>query len=205
MGFQILIEELGAERLEREILPKAFRGTPYLDLLDPARYDASGRKMGEPPELRRIKWMFNHFMSQAFKREKLDEMFCEYLGGGYAEEKYAREWFMSGVELCEMAAAGMEIASHTATHPPFDVSGVGDIRVECAGSLQRLREAVLGATICSFGWPFGGEFRPTAREVVSDFYESGWNFHSKLTEMPENPYADLMDIPRLNEQVFLPA
>ena len=203
IGFQILIERLGPRRLETEILPKAFQGTPYLDLLDPKRYDVSGRKMGEPPELRRIKWAFNHWPPQAFKREKLDELFAEYLGEG-SQERCVREWFMSDEQLREMAGAGMEIGSHTRTHHALDVTGLEDIEQELEASRRRLRKEVSGAAARSFAWPFGGDFRPAARKLAANWYESAWNFRSALTKMPEGVYDDLTDIPRLNEQVFSP-
>lgn len=203
IGFQILIELLGAERLEKEILPNVFRGTPYLDLLDPKRYDASNRKMGEVPEFRRIKWMFNHWPSQAFKREKLDEIFAEYVGVG-SQERYANEWFMSGNELREMAAAGMEIASHTVTHPALDVTGLADIEHELATAKRRLTDEIPGATVSSFAWTFGGQFRSAARQIAGKYYVSAWNFLSSLDQMPETIYGDLTDIPRFHEKVFLP-
>jgi peptidoglycan/xylan/chitin deacetylase (PgdA/CDA1 family) len=202
IGFQILIAELGAERLEREILPKVFAGTPYLDLLDPKRYDASGRKMGEAEEMRRIKWMFNHWPSQAFKQEKLDEMFYDYLGPN-SQKKFVREYFISRDELHKMQESGMEIASHTETHPALDVTGRDDI----FGELRLSQQAIRGITRSnpeSFAWTFGGKFRPETREIVAIFFKSAWNFHSGLKEMPERPYHDLTDIPRLHEQVFNP-
>lgn len=203
IGFQILIELLGAERLEKEILPKMLKGIPYLDLLDPQRYDVSDRKMGEAPELRRIKWMFNHWPSQAFKQEKLNEMFAEYIGEG-SQERYAREWFMSGNDLRELAAADMEIASHTVTHPALDVTGIDDIEQELRVSQQRLFDEV-GSPVNSFAWTFGGQFRLAARQLTTRYYASAWNFFSTLKEMRESVYDDLTDIPRLHEQTFLPA
>lgn len=202
IGFQILIDRLGAERLESEILPRVFEDTPYLDLLDPKRYDASGRKMGEAPQLRRIKWMFNHWPSQALKQEKLDEMFAEYMGEG-SQERFARDWFMSGDELREMQANGMEIASHTVTHPPLDVTGLTEIEMELKTSGTRLSDE-LSRSIDSFAWPFGGKFRSVARQIAGKNYVSAWNFLSANKEMPEKIYDDLTNIPRLHEQVFLP-
>lgn len=203
IGFQILIELLGAERLEKDILPAIFRGTPYLDLLDPKRYDASDRKKGEAVEMRRIKWMFNHWAAQSFKQEKMDEMFAEYVGDG-SQERYAREWFMTADELREMAGLGMEIASHTVTHPALDVTGLKDIEEELRNSKDRLQEVIPGRSVKSFAWTFGGQFRKSARDLAGKFYSSGWNFLSGLTEMPRDPYQDVTDIPRINEMVFLP-
>lgn len=202
IGFQILIEKLGAERLEKEILPNIFAGTPYLDLLDHARYDANGRKMGEVPEMRRIKWMFNHWPSQAFKRDKMDEIFSEYVGEG-EQKKLAESWFMNADQLLEMHKDGMEIASHSVSHPPFDVSGLDEIRAEAALAQKHLA-IVLGSAPRTFAWTFGGKYTEKTRKVVSSVYDSAWNFLSALKAMPENVYSDLSDIPRLHEQVFLP-
>ncbi|OGZ15130.1 MAG: hypothetical protein A3J08_02605 [Candidatus Lloydbacteria bacterium RIFCSPLOWO2_02_FULL_51_11] len=204
IGFQILIELLGAKRLEEEILPKVFQGTPYVDLLDAKRYDATGRKVGEVEEFRRIKWMFNHWPAQAFKQEKIDEMFAEYVGEG-SQEQYTREWFMSGNELRVMATADMEITSHTVSHPALDVTGLADIEQELAVSRRRLMDEVPGAKVHSFGWTFGGKFRPAVQKIAMRHYASAWNFLSARTYAPERMYENLADIPRLHEQVFSPA
>lgn len=202
IGLHILIDRLGSDRIEREVLPKMFEGTSYLDLLDAKRYDASGREMDEPPELRRIKWAFNHWPPQAFKQEKLDEIFEEYLGEG-SQEQFARDWFMSGEELREMARAGMEIGSHSMTHPALDITGLADIEYELAASQRRLSEELAGTTICSLAWPFGGYFRPRARQIARHYYAAAWNFLAGCTLMPEDPYGNLTDIPRVSEQVYL--
>lgn len=201
IGFQILIAKLGAERMEKEILPDVFAGTPYLDLLDPKRYDATGRKVGETEDMRRIKWMFNHWPSQAFKRDKIDEMFTRFLGEG-AQETLASEWFMNTGELAEMERHGMEIASHTVSHPPLDVAGFEEIERELSESKQHLLER-LGRAPSTFGWTFGGKFNAAVQKIAHQHYKSSWNFLSALKEMPSTPYA-IDDIPRLHEAVFLP-
>src|SRR3989344_5443824 len=170
IGFQILIELLGAKRLEEEILPKVFQGTPYVDLLDAKRYDATGRYVGEG-----------------------------------SQEQYTREWFMSGNELRVMATADMEITSHTVSHPALDVTGLADIEQELAVSRRRLMDEVPGAKVHSFGWTFGGKFRPAVQKIAMRHYASAWNFLSARTYAPERMYENLADIPRLHEQVFSPA
>lgn len=204
IGFQILIDLFSAQLLEREILPKVFAGTPFVDWLDPAKTPGveDTKKLGEPREFRRIKWMFNHCVPQAIKIEKLDEMFEEYLGRG-SQVKFVREYFMSRAELAQMSRSGMEIASHTATHPALDVTGLDEISDEMELSQQAIRE-ITGISPKSFAWPFGGKFRYEARRIAGDWYKSAWNFHSGLKVMPPRPYTDLTDIPRLHEQVFNP-
>lgn len=201
IGFQILVAKLGAERMEKEILPDVFAGTPYLDLLDAKRYDATGRKVGETEDMRRIKWMFNHWPAQAFKRDKINEMFARFLGDG-AQEALASEWFMNAEELAEMHRQGMEIASHTVSHPPLDVSGLEEIERELSESKRHIHEH-LGHAPVTFGWTFGGKFSAAVQKIAHAHYESSWNFLSALKAMPDAPYA-IDDVPRLHEQVFLP-
>jgi len=202
IGLQILIDALGIVRLEKEIFPKVLVGTPYLDLLDERRYDASGRKMGDPQELRRVKWMFNHWPSQSFKRDILDEIFTTYIGEG-SEERLCRERFMSEAHLREMHASGMEIGSHTVTHPAMNILGRAEIESELKDSRRRIERELGGTGIVSFAWPFGGRFRDVTRRLVGTYYETGWNYDSTLSHMPEAPYADLTDIPRMNENMFM--
>jgi peptidoglycan/xylan/chitin deacetylase (PgdA/CDA1 family) len=203
IGFQILIEILGAERLKREVLPEVFKGTPYLDLLNPMLYDATGKKIGEPIELRRIKWMFNHWPSQEFKRDCIALMFEEFVGKG-TEEQYAKRWFMQEEELLILRRDGMEIGAHTHTHPPFDIAGCAEVSVECRES-QEVLESVTGDYVTTFAWPFGGQFREEVVAKVSGYFNSAWNFYSGLTHMPQNVYGNLYNIPRLNEAVFDPS
>lgn len=203
IGFQILIRELGAERLKNEILPDVFQGTPYADLLDPNRYDDTNRKIGEPKEFRRIKWVFNHFPSQAFKIEIMDHMFNMYLGPT-AQKNFAEQWFINAKELQHLRNNGMEIASHTVSHPSFDISGLQEVEKEAKQSKTSLEE-LLGCPVKTFGWPFGGYFRPGVKAIIANFYKSAWNFYGRQDQLPAEPYADLYDIPRLNETAFNPA
>ena len=153
--------------------------------------------------MRRIKWMFNHFPAQAFKTEKLDEMFDEYVGLG-EQDRLARAWFMTEDELKKMSGHGMEIGSHTETHPALDVTGLADIETELTISRRALSALLGGMEIESFAWTFGGVFRPRALQMARGLYQSAWNFHSALKEMPCNPYYDLCNIPRIHEQAYLP-
>ncbi|MFH1522516.1 MAG: polysaccharide deacetylase family protein, partial [Patescibacteria group bacterium] len=62
IGFQILIQELGADKIRKEILPEFLKGTGYVGLLDPKRYNIREDKKPELEEFRLIKWIFNHFL-----------------------------------------------------------------------------------------------------------------------------------------------
>ena len=202
IGFQALIVKLGAERLEKEILPKVFEGTPFVDLLDSklAPWIEDTKKLGEARGLRRIKWMFNHCVPQALKREKLEEMFEEYVGPR-AETALVQEYFMDRSDIQALARAGMEIGSHTVTHPDLTVTGVDEIEIELGQSAATLLEMV---SVLSFAWTFSSDIRSKARAVADRHYDSSWNFRSAWNKLPENLYHDLTDIPRLHEQVFNP-
>jgi len=203
IGFQVLIDRLGAEKLKDEILPKVFQGTPYLDLLDPDRYDNTGRKAGEPEEMRGMKWMFNHFPSQAFRQEMLDAMLEEHLAPG-SQQRIAAKWFMTAEQLKKMQGNGMEIASHTVSHPPFDISGMDEVRNEVYAAKNTLRD-LLEVEVPTFGWPFGGEFRASVVAVVRDHHQSAWNFYGDFSLFPKaRLYENLYNIPRVNEQAFQP-
>ena len=196
IGLQILIERLGAKRMEFEILPKMLAGTPYSTLLDPARYDIHDAKSGEAPEARRIKWVFNHFLPQSFKRDLIARMFSEYLGEN-AQEKIISEWFMSTEEIREMDRCGMEISPHSHTHPPFDISGLSEVKWEMVESKNCLAR-ILGKAPITFGYPFGGKYQQSIKTLALKHYTSSWNYlPGKIKIMPVPPY-ELGDMPRLN-------
>jgi peptidoglycan/xylan/chitin deacetylase (PgdA/CDA1 family) len=174
IALQVLIRELGAERLEFEILPRVLRGMPYATLLDPKRYDIADAKKPEPPETRRIKWVFNHFLPSSLKVDLVREIFGDYLGKD-AEKRFCREFFMTSEEIRDMVDGGMDFGSHTVWHPPFDICGLGDVELEARESRQQLM-AVVGKLVTVFGWPFGGCYKDRIKAVVAEYYDGAWNF-----------------------------
>ncbi len=194
IGFQILIDQLGAERIEKEILPDLLKETWYRVLfgLDPNHY---GAKKGEPPEMRLIKWIFNHFLPQSFKMDLISEMFARYIGQN-AERSMVRRWFLTDTELREMDREGMEIASHSHTHPDFAACGLTEIETEMIRSKEALKNVLPRTTIETFGWPFGGAYRQSVINLAARHYASAWNFMSARSMPAEyNPH----NIPRLHE------
>ncbi|MEA3272488.1 MAG: polysaccharide deacetylase family protein [Patescibacteria group bacterium] len=197
IAFQILIKELGAEKLEFDLLPRVLKGTPYATLLDSNRYNIGDAKARDTKENRRIKWVFNHFLPTSLKVDIIDELFESTLGVD-AQVKFCRELFMSGEEMREMAQNGMDFLSHTVTHPPLNICGLGDVDVEARDS-QKALENLLEKPIRIFGWPFGGEFKQSVKDVVARYYDGAFNF-VLAKKMPECPYNDIYDIPRLDQQ-----
>lgn len=209
IGFQIAIEKLGDEHLRYKILPQLLEEYglfSYGRLLEKERFDYSGMKMGEPPELRLIKAVFNHFLPPSLQQEFIRKIY-ERCGVGEEVELVSR-WFMDKEELWLMARSGMEIASHTVRHPWLNMIGEEEIFDEAVRSQKQIfRTAAMEPR--TFAYPFGGAVpRVEARVAVARAgYSSAWNFWSSWKKLPDDPheiYANLYNIPRLNEQVFNP-
>lgn len=73
--------------------------------------------------------------------------------------------------LREMADSGMEIGSHTLSHPRLTKLSRGEIRREVFESKQRLEQA-LGRKCPSFCYPFGDHNRAVINTVKEAGYES---------------------------------
>lgn len=202
IGFQIAINKLGAERLEKEIFPALFDEYglwSYRRLLDRARFDHSEMKMGEPPEFRLIKTIFNHFLPPSLQAELIEKIFDRHISESMSD--LARDWFMSREELAQMASWGMEIAGHSVKHPWLSMIGKEEIELEARLSRSALTE-VTGKEVTSFAWTFGlSTPRSEAMEAVARAgYSSAWNFWTELADVPEGEfYGDMFDIPRFNE------
>lgn len=209
IGFQIAIDKLGPDRLREEILPSLFNEYglfSYQRLLESGKFDYSGMKMGEPENMRLIKAVFNHFVPPSLQAELIAKIFARHIPG--AEAEIVREWFMSAEELVKMSAAGMEIASHSVRHPWLSMIGESEIEAETRASCVKIAE-ITGRDAATFAWTFGASV--PRREAQAAVRRSGclsaWNFWSAgwaIERLQENTYGNLMDVPRLHEQVFLP-
>lgn len=192
-GIQLLVSKLGEARMEqilRERLP-----APYNDLMDPQRYDITGYKLGERPERRRIYQVFAHVLPHALQRDLIAEWFAEFIADGMMEA-YVREICMKPEELRVMVRRGMEVASHSVSHPLMSALGTHEVETEALESKRHLEE-LLGQTVQSFAWPYGGVITSQIREIISRPYASAWNYRN-AEAMPPEPH-DLWDMPRLNE------
>lgn len=77
---------------------------------------------------------------------------------------------MTWVEVKEMKNSGMEIGSHTKTHPYLDdVTDPKTLEGE-VGESRRILEGELGMTIDSFAYPFGEHASSTIAEVENSGY-----------------------------------
>jgi peptidoglycan/xylan/chitin deacetylase (PgdA/CDA1 family) len=110
---------------------------------------------------------------------------------GWIDE--ARSGVIGWAECRELAAGGMEIGSHSVTHPHFTQLSQSEAEAELTGSRTRV-EAELGRPCVHFACPFGqpGEdFRPDRDPALSR--KAG--YQSFLTTIPrraraaDNPWA----------------
>lgn len=173
IAFQILIRELGADKIREEILPNFLAGTGYAGLLDPERYDIRDDKKPEPEEFRLIKWIFNHFLPASLQTDFIEETFAAC--GLKSEESYCQEMFMRPDELLAMSENGMDIASHTHTHPLLAICGKNDVILQLVESRAILTDLLSCAPTC-FSWPFGGEIPARAKAVAPYYYQAAWNW-----------------------------
>jgi len=111
--------------------------------------------------------------------------------GGSNEWDEGPSWpLMSADQVAEVAAAGMEIGSHSATHQRLAGVGADRLEAEVAGSRARLGE-LLGTRIRGFAYPYGS-MDAAARQAVHD---AGYDHACAV----QTPMAELgfMALPRV--------
>lgn len=202
MGLQILLIRLGPTRLQYEILPKVLAGTPYADLLEPKLFDIGKRRPGEPPDARRIKVVMNDMLPPDLKREKIDDIFADYLGAS-CQSRIVTEWNLTSNEMRRMAESGMEIGAHTVSHNAIETLSRAQVRDELLMSRTAIQETI-DQPVESMAWPFVATCSSAVRLIAQSAYSSAWNFLPFVHRMPDNAYADLWSIARLHEQDAFP-
>lgn len=111
--------------------------------------------------------------------------------GGTNEWDGGPAWpLLSGHQVAELAAAGMEIGSHGATHTRLAGLPARQLEAEISGSRARLGELV-GASLRGFAYPYGS-MDAAARQAVRD---AGYDYACAV----QTPRADLglMALPRI--------
>jgi peptidoglycan/xylan/chitin deacetylase (PgdA/CDA1 family) len=111
--------------------------------------------------------------------------------GGTNEWDGGPAWpLLSGHQVAELAAAGMEVGSHGATHTRLAALPACQLEAEISGSRARLSELV-GAPVRGFAYPYGS-MDAAARQAVRD---AGYDYACAV----QTPRADLgiMALPRI--------
>lgn len=97
---------------------------------------------------------------------------------------------MSAQQVAEVAAAGMEIGSHSVTHPRLTSLGARRLRAEISESRSMLSD-LLGCPVRGFAYPYG-DMSPAARHAVEDTgYDYACSVVSPVTDM------GMMTLPRI--------
>ncbi len=202
IGFQVLIEKLGAERMEKEVLPAVLQGTRYAPLVNLVTLEWLNQvkmRQGEPPHLRVIKYIFNDILPRALQEEKLAEMFARYMSDG-AQEGFAAQWFLDDYDIGVLEDCGMEIGAHSMTHPRFTAIGLREVYEEIRESYERLErmERPCREPANSFAYPFGEVYSDKIRREVMRYFSSAWNYLVATPYMSLPPY-ELNNMPRIDE------
>jgi peptidoglycan/xylan/chitin deacetylase (PgdA/CDA1 family) len=111
--------------------------------------------------------------------------------GGTNEWDDGPAWpLLSAAQVGELAAAGMEIGSHSRTHLRLAGLDAGQLETEISGSRASLGE-LLGAPVRGFAYPYGS-MDAAARRAVHD---AGYDYACAV----QTPLADLglMSLPRV--------
>ncbi len=87
--------------------------------------------------------------------------------GGTNEWDESPVWpLMSAEQIRELAAAGMEIGSHTTTHPRLAGADAGQLKAEVSDSRASLSD-LIGASVRGFAYPYGS-MDTAAQHAVRD-------------------------------------
>jgi peptidoglycan/xylan/chitin deacetylase (PgdA/CDA1 family) len=111
--------------------------------------------------------------------------------GGINEWDEGPEWpLVSADQVRELAALGMEVGSHGATHRRLDRVGPDQLEAEVSGSRATITD-LIGAPVRGFAYPFGS-MNAAARRAVCD---AGFDYACAVaTPMAE---LGLMALPRI--------
>jgi len=106
------------------------------------------------------------------------------------EDMKPRWPLMTADQVVEVAAAGMEIGSHTATHPYLRGIAADRLKAEVSGSKSDLTE-LIGKPVRGLAYPYGKQDAPARRAAV----DAGYDYACAV----ETPPADLgiMALPRI--------
>lgn len=174
------------------------QGTFYGHLLSESFPLGSFYEKERDPAMRMIKIFVNRALPLALRDEITNEMLKT---AGLLEEErtVCRRDFLNWAKLVEMEMSGMEIGSHSFTHP-----FMGELSVlEAVDEFSKSADTILlrtRARATSFAWPIGGIIPARILNVAGDFFQSAWNYD--MTPVCLAPPYIATDIPRIDETCF---
>lgn len=92
----------------------------------------------------------------------------------------------------DVIAEGVEVASHSHTHPQLDLV-LSDVVIEEISRSRKLLEDQLGVPIEGFAYPFG-YWNRAARAAVAD---GGFRYAAAVADLRTSPGDDIFTLPRL--------
>jgi peptidoglycan/xylan/chitin deacetylase (PgdA/CDA1 family) len=134
-------------------------------------------------------------MQPAARNQALD--YLEQVCGSRPVQEHERERyeFLTWAQAREMASAGVEIGSHTVSHPILTTLDAGTLRDELVESKRRVEDA-LGRECLSFAYPNGSpaDFGPREKAALREYgYLCGLSLNGSLNDRP-----DLYEVDRIN-------
>ncbi len=99
---------------------------------------------------------------------------------------------LSEAEATELAGDGIEIGAHTRTHPALTAIAGEERSTELVGSRQDL-EALLGAPVHTFAYPYGFFSADAVAAVGEAGYEGACTVENRLARLGDDP----LEIPRV--------
>ena len=174
-----------------DLVLEALRAAPEtLDLADLGlgRHempDAAARRQAMAEVLPRLKYL------EPTRRQEAAEAIAERSGLPQRPRP-----MMSGRQLRELAALGMEIGAHCMTHPILARISPDEARHEIGGSKQRLQE-MLGVPVVSFAYPNGKPGTDYGPEHVAMVRDAGFHVGVTTAWGAATPGSDPCQIPRI--------
>jgi len=156
-GVEEFNRQLLAGKYLSETLEILYRGIQKPD------FDLGWLFKRQPLKIRPVKVAFNCFLPHYIATEALDKFLEEVMSGDATS--LCQEAFISLGELMEMQKAGMEISSHTISHPDLSTLDCHEIEREFRHSPETLRQT--GFTGKSLGYPLGGIFSERVRRLAA--------------------------------------
>jgi len=99
---------------------------------------------------------------------------------------------LTEAEVEELEGDGIEIGAHTRTHPSLTATKADDLDAEVGGSRKDL-EALLGAPVPTFAYPFGQFDPPSVAAANRAGFTAACTVESRLARLGDDP----LEIPRL--------
>jgi len=127
-------------------------------------------------------------------RDNLDVALPLLRGHGFTATVYVtgeavgQTGMLRGRDVRTLADEGVEIGSHSATHPQLDVLPTARAREEVAGSRARLGD-LLGDEVATFAYPHGRYSRRTRRLVVEAGYTSACAVKHAHSHLDDDVFA----------------